>query len=90
MQETRSKLGLLKWLGGITLPFAADPLTDADGELGVDLDAWLATRDAIEFFDGVASTYLLGVLVSDSPTNLQVPKFNTATGTITWSPTKTR
>ncbi len=51
--------------------------------LAIDLDAWAAGRDAIEVWDGTASTYLLAALVSDAPTNLQVPKWNTG-GTITW------
>ena len=67
----------------LDLPSAAAPTTDAEGEAAVDLDAWAAGRDAIEFYDGVASTYLLGALVSDTPTNGQVPKWNTG-GTITW------
>lgn len=67
----------------VTLPSNASPTTDAAGEMAVDLAAWAAGRDAVEFYDGTASTYLLGALASDAPTNGQVPKWNTG-GTITW------
>lgn len=65
------------------LTVEADPTTAADGEMSIDADAWAAGRDALELFDGTASTYLLGALASDTPTNGQVPKWNTG-GTITW------
>jgi hypothetical protein len=67
----------------VTLTPVATPTTDADGEIAVDIDAWATGRDAIEFYDGTASTYLIGTLASDIPTNGQVPKWNTG-GTITW------
>ncbi|MDP2692587.1 MAG: hypothetical protein Q8O88_03020, partial [bacterium] len=55
--------------------------TDLPGEIGFDTDAW--TRGAVQVNDGSVSTYLLGVLASDTPLNGQVPKWNTG-GTITW------
>lgn len=69
--------------GNIIIAVQADPTTDADGEFALDADAWAAGRDALELFDGTASTYLIGVQASDVPTNGQVPKWNTG-GTITW------
>lgn len=76
-------------LGGKTsfeLPNAAAPTTDAFGELAGDNNAWAASRGALQFFDGTANTYLIGVLASDLPGDQQTLKFNTASGTITWEP----
>lgn len=70
--------------GSFELPNSAAPTVDAFGELAGDNDRWAASRGAILTWDGTAVTALIGVLNSDVPTNLQVPKFNTATGTITW------
>lgn len=73
-------------LGGKTsfeLPNAAAPTVDAFGEIAGDNDAWAASRGAVVFYDGTASTRLVGVLSSDTPSNGQVPKWNTG-GTITW------
>jgi hypothetical protein len=73
-------------LGGKTsfeVPNAADPTTDAFGELAADNDAWAASRGALEHFDGTASTFVVASLASDVPGNGQVPKWNTG-GTITW------
>ena len=53
------------------------------GTIGFGSNAWTATRGAWRYSDGVASNYVLGVLVSDVPSNGQVPKYNTD-GTITW------
>lgn len=72
--------------GGATsfeVPNGADPTTNAFGEVAGDNDAWAASRGALEFFDGTASTFLVGVLASDPPGNGQVPKWNTG-GTVTW------
>jgi len=81
--DAKAPLASPVFTGIPTLPSASAPTTDADGEIGVDLDAWATGRDAIEFFDGTASTYLIGALASDTPTNGQVLKWNTG-GTITW------
>jgi hypothetical protein len=65
------------------IPSGSAPTTDFFGEIEADNNAWAASRGALQFFDGTANTYLLGALVSDAPTNGQVPKWNTG-GTITW------
>lgn len=73
-------------LGGKTsfeIPNAAAPTTDAFGEIAGDNNAWAASRGAVQFFDGTANTLLVGTLASDTPSNGQVPKWNTG-GTITW------
>lgn len=73
-------------LGGKTsfeLPNAAAPTVDAFGEIAGDNDTWAAGRGAVVFYDGTAATRLVGVLASDTPSNGQVPKWNTG-GTITW------
>jgi hypothetical protein len=73
-------------LGGKTsfeVPNSAAPTVDAFGEVAGDNDAWAAGRGALLFYDGTAATRLVGVLASDTPSNGQVPKWNTG-GTITW------
>ena len=73
-------------LGGKTsfeIPNGASPTTDAFGEIAGDNNAWASGRGAVQFFDGTANTYLIGVLASDTPSNGQVPVWNTG-GTITW------
>ena len=67
----------------LQLPNGASPTTDAFGELAGDNNAWASGRGAPQWFDGTANVYLLGALASDTPTNGQVPKWNTG-GTITW------
>lgn len=72
--------------GGATsfeVPNGAAPTTDAFGEVAADNDAWGASRGVVEFYDGTASTNLVGTLASDTPTNGQSPVWNTG-GTITW------
>lgn len=66
-----------------TLPNGAAPTTDVFGKLAGDNNAWAASRGAVQFFDGTANTYLVGVLASDTPTAGQVPKWQSG-GTITW------
>lgn len=73
-------------LGGKTsfeFPNAAAPTTDAFGECAGDDNAHAASRGALQCFDGTANTWLIGALSSDTPSNGQVPKWNTG-GTITW------
>ncbi len=67
----------------LVLPNSAAPTTTAFGWTAADNNAWAASRGAVQFFDGTANTYLVGALVSDTPTNGQVPTWNTG-GTITW------
>lgn len=67
----------------ITIPTQATPTTDADGEIANDEDGWGSGFDALEYFDGTASRYIVATTASDAPTNGQVPKWNTG-GTITW------
>lgn len=69
--------------GSLQLPNGAAPTTDAFGEIAGDNNAWAASRGAVQFYDGTANTYLVGVLASDTPSNGQVPTWN-AGGTITW------
>ncbi len=73
-------------LGGNTsleVPNGASPTTDAFGEIAGDNNAWASGRGAVQWFDGTANTFLVGTLTSDTPSNGQVPKYNTG-GTITW------
>lgn len=65
----------------LRIPNSTGPTTDAAGEIAFDTDAW--TRGAVQAYDGTANTYLVGVLTSDTPSNGQVPQWNTG-GTITW------
>ena len=65
------------------LPNGSAPTVDAFGELAGDSDLWAASRGAPVFYDGTASVALIGALVSDAPSNGQVPTWNTG-GTITW------
>lgn len=65
----------------LRLPNGTSVTTDAAGEIAFDTDAW--TRGAMQVYDGTANTYLVGVLTSDTPSNGQVPQWNTG-GTITW------
>jgi hypothetical protein len=67
----------------ITLPTQATPTTDAAGELANDDDGWGTGFDALEFFNGTASAYLVATTASDTPSNGQVPTWNTG-GAITW------
>ena len=67
----------------VELPNEAAPTTDAFGEIAGDNNAWAASRGTFQLFDGTADAYVLAALVSDAPTNGQVPKWNTG-GTITW------
>ena len=67
----------------LTLTAEAAPTTDADGEIALDTDGWGTNFDALEVFNGTASAYLVATTASDTPSNGQVPKFNTG-GSITW------
>lgn len=72
--------------GGATsfeIPNGTAPTVDAFGEIAGDNNLWAASRGAPIFYDGTAPTALVNVLVSDVPSNGQVPTWNTG-GTITW------
>lgn len=70
--------------GIVTFPIAADPTTDADGEMSFDADGWGAGYDALEIWNGTASGYCIATTASDTPANGEVPTFNTG-GEITWN-----
>jgi len=69
--------------GIVTIPIAADPTTDADGEISFDTDGWGSGYDALEIWNGTASAYVVATTASDTPSNGEIPTFNTG-GTITW------
>jgi hypothetical protein len=46
--------------------------------LAADNNAWAASHGALEFYNGTASTFIVGIDASDTCTNGQIPKFNTA------------
>lgn len=66
-----------------TLANGASPTTSSVAQMAFDTDAWAASRGAVAVHDGTATTWLVGVLASDTPSNGQVPTWNTG-GTITW------
>lgn len=69
---------------GTILPLSASgPTTATAGAFAFDNDAWAASRGAMQVFDGTANTWVVATLASDTPTNGQVPTWNTG-GTITW------
>lgn len=80
LDGTNETIDLLKTL---TLYSAAAPTTDAAGEIAFDNNAWAASHGAIAIYNGTATTWLIGTEATDTPTNGQVPKWNTG-GTITW------
>lgn len=59
------------------------PTTSAAGYLAFDNNAWASGRGAMQVYDGTANTYVVAALSSDTPTNGQVPTWNTG-GTVTW------
>jgi len=67
----------------ITLPNGASPTTGSVAKVAFDTDAWAASRGAIQVHDGTANTFVVATLASDTPSNGQVPTWNTG-GTITW------
>lgn len=71
-------------LSGNVFEFGGDaaPTTGA-GRFAWDNNAWAGGRGALQFNDGTANTYLIGVLASDTPSSGQVLMFNSG-GTITW------
>lgn len=69
--------------GSINIPNGTAPTTDAAGEIAFDTNAWASGRGAGQIYDGTANTYVVAALASDTPSNGQVPTWNTG-GTITW------
>lgn len=69
-----------------TIPFGTAPTIDADGEIAMDTDIWDnggTPRGTMILFDGNETAAVVATLTSDTPSNGQVPKWNTG-GTITW------
>lgn len=67
----------------LAIPNGAAPTVNVFGQIAGDNNLWAASRGAPVFYDGTAATALVNVLVSDTPSNGQVPTWNTG-GTITW------
>ncbi len=67
----------------LAIPNGAAPTVSTFGQIAGDNNLWATSHGAPIFYDGTASVGLVGVLVSDTPTNGQVPTWNTG-GTITW------
>jgi hypothetical protein len=67
----------------ITITGNAAPSTTTAGSLSFDNNAWAASRGSFQANDGTSNIILLGVLANDTPSNGQVPSWNTG-GTITW------
>ena len=67
----------------LTISGSDAPVTTYVGSASFDTNAWASGRGTLQLNDGTANTYLLGTLTSDTPSNTQVPKWNTG-GTITW------
>lgn len=80
---TVSGTGLSPFAGPVGLVSAASPTTSAAGNTAFDNNAHASGRGAIQVYDGTANTYVVAALASDTPTNGQVPTWNTG-GTITW------
>lgn len=62
---------------------SAAPTINAVGQIAQDNNLWASGHGALLTYDGTASTALVATLTSDTPTNGQVPTWNTG-GTITW------
>jgi len=75
--------GSIAFTAALRLFSDATPTTATAGYIAFDSNGWAASRGAAQLYDGTATTYLIGALVSDAPSNGQVPKWNTG-GTITW------
>jgi hypothetical protein len=69
--------------GNLTITGNATPATTTAGTLSFDTNAWATSRGSFQAYDGTANIILLGALASDTPSNGQVPTWNTG-GTITW------
>lgn len=67
----------------ITLPNATSPTTGSIAKTAFATDAWASGRGAVQIHDGTSNTLIVAALASDTPSNGQVPTWNTG-GTITW------
>ncbi len=72
-----------QFICGNRISISSSPEVNAPGEIAFDTDLWGASRGSTIVYDGTAATALIGVLISDTPSDGEVPKFNTG-GTITW------
>ena len=80
---TTANVTTLELSAALRLFSAAAPTTGSAGYTAFDNNAWASGRGTIQFYDGTANVYVVAPLASDTPTNGQVPKWNTG-GTITW------
>lgn len=69
----------------LEIPNAAAPSVTVFGQVAADNNLWAAGRGTVVTYDGTAAVAAVMTLVSDTPGNGQVPKWNTG-GTITWEP----
>lgn len=67
----------------INIDGGATPSVTVFGQMSADNNFWAASHGAPLFYDGTSAVALIGVLGSDTPTDGQVPKWNTG-GIITW------
>ena len=77
--DTLTLLGTIDASGATSfeLPNSAAPTVNAFGEIAGDDNYYAAGRGALLTYDGTLSTFLIGILTSDTCSNGQVPKFNT-------------
>lgn len=68
---------------GVTNMVLPSATPDAAGEVGFAAAGWAASHGAMQVYSGTENTYVVATVASDSPSNGQVPKWNTG-GTITW------
>jgi len=69
--------------GGATsleLPNGASPTIDTDGEIGFDTD--IITQGMLLGYINSSQIYMVGT--SDTPSDNEIPKYDSASGTITW------
>ncbi len=66
----------------LTLTSGTAPTTTV-GQIAFDTNAWATSFGAAQVHNGTANTFLVGTTATDTPTNGQVPTWNTGGG-ITW------
>ena len=67
----------------LNAPNGAGPFSPGEGDLMFDNNYWATGRGAFVTWDGTANVVFPTILQSDTPSNGQVPTWNTG-GTITW------